>query len=363
MLRNLVIALVCASVASTAGAYASANNKTPVNLPNEFANTSKYRLDYSDLEAVLRGSVLEMGRSDHKRARKLARATGSNMRLGNPLPSRLEGNRVLLHEFGQAQLAGLAMVRDDLLAIPAQLAIEKLSKEEQLAYWLNLHNIIVLSKVASLYPVTMLESIFSPASGKSVLYDRDYEWNGQMISLADIQNHILTNWADPVVIYGFYLGAVGTPNIRNSAYTGANVHAALKDNAEDFVNSVRGTQVRNKTKLRVSTYYEAMAQKFPNFQNDLMTHIRKYATSELLHRMKQARKIATDIDDWHIADLYNGKLSSEGGSHAGTVTDRRGTSAISGLPRHVTDLLVARQARLAKSVDETGSRETKKESR
>ena len=347
MFKKLAIAVMCASIAAT-GAVASGADTSHVALPSEFATTSKYRIDYSDLEGVLKGSVLLMGRSTHKRAPKPTKSTGSNMRLGNPQPSRLEGNRVMLHEYGKLQKDGIAAVRDDLLNIPTLLPIEKLSKNEQLAYWLNLHNIIVLSKVAEIYPVTMLEKSFGTNPETSLLYRRDYEWAGQMISLADIQNHILDNWDDPVVIYGFYLGAVGTPNIRSSAYTAANVHAALKNNAEDFINSVRGTQVWNKGKMRVSTYYKTMAKKFPNFEDDLMAHIRKYAGPLLLSRLQNVQGIRVDIDDWHIADLYNGKFGELGGSYAGTVTDAYGNSLKSGLPEHVTDLLNDRMTKLAR---------------
>jgi len=359
MLRKLVIGALWAAIVSTSGAYAAATSDSAA-LPAEFTAKSNYRLDYSDLEAVLRGSVLEMGRSTHQRAPKPTKSTGSNMRLGNPKPSRLEGNRVMLHEYGKQQKDGIAAVRDDLLRVPERLPIEKLSKNEQLAYWLNLHNVIVLSKVSEIYPITMLDNSFNAASDTSLLDDREYEWMGQKISLADIQNHVLKNWADPVVIYGFYLGAVGTPNIRNSAYTGANVHAALKDNAEDFINSVRGTQVWNKTKLRVSTYYEIMAQKFPNFEVDLKAHIRKYAANRLKNRLKTVKRMTVDIDDWHIADLYNGNFGELGGTYAGTVTDGYGNSLKSALPEHVTDLLNDRVTKLSRQHGTVGVEEVSK---
>ena len=102
MLRNMAIGLLCVTATFTTGSLASSQGQSPVNLPAEHAKAAKYRLDYSDLEGVLRGSVLEMGRSTHKRAPKPTKSTGSNMRLGNPLPSRLEGNRVMLHEYGDA---------------------------------------------------------------------------------------------------------------------------------------------------------------------------------------------------------------------------------------------------------------------
>lgn len=359
MLRNIAISLLCVTATFTAGVSASATNTDTVVLPTAFAETTKYRLDYSDLEGVLRGSVMEMGRSTHRRASKPTKSTSSNIRLGNNSPSRLEGNRVMLHKYTQMQIDGVAAVRDDLLAIPTQISIEKLSKNEQLAYWLNLHNIIVLAKVADLYPITRLKDTFSPLEPDSAYFARDYAWNGKMISLADIRDHVVANWSDPVVIYGFYFGAVGTPNIRTSAYTSATVYAALNDNAEEFVNSVRGTQIWNKTKLRVSTYYEANASYFPNFEEDLMAHLRKYSGSKFKNRLKKVKTFKVDIDDWNIADLYNGQLGDVAGTYAGTVTDATGNSLKSGLPEHVQDLLKDRQTKLARMKGKTSVEKVK----
>jgi len=353
MIKKIAIALICMTGAAPISALSATESRDTVSLPAAHAASAKYRLDYSDLEGVLRGSVLEMGRSTHKRAPKPTKSTASNIRLGNSYPSRLEGNRVMLHKYEKAQIEGVAAVRDDLLAIPAQLPIEKLSKNEQLAYWLNLHNITVLAKIAELYPITDIEKVFSPLATNSEYFARDYAWDGQMISLADIRNHVLANWNDPIVIYGFYFGAIGTPNIRNSAYTGATVAAALKDNAEEFVNSVRGTQIWDK-KLRVSTYYQASAVQFPNFQADVMAHIKQYAADKFERRMEKTTSFVVDIDDWHIADLYNGQMGDTAAVYAGTVTDATGNSLKSALPEHVQDLLKDRQAKLARRGGKTG---------
>lgn len=346
MLRNIAVGLLCVIGAHAASAPLSAASNTPVELTTEFSAKSKYRLDYGDWNSVLGNSVLEMGPSTHKRARKLIKKTGSSVRLANPLPSRFEGNRVMLHEFSNDQVELLGYIRDDLLALPDQLPLEKLNKNEQLAYWLNLHNAIVLAKMAEIYPVTLVEKTFSPERKKSFFHQRKFKLNGKKISLADIQNHVITNWEDPRVIYGFYMGAIGTPNIRSKAFTGKTVYKDLEDNAADFINSIRGTQIWNKDELRVSTYFTFAKPLFPNFEADLLTHIREYARGSFQERMAAVTKLSVKIDDWHVADLYNGKVTSSG--RAGTTTTRRGNDAMGdGYPEHVMDILRHRAKQLA----------------
>lgn len=316
-------------------------------LPTGSDPESKYRLDYSDLDFVLKGSVFEMGPSTHKRALKGRSSTGSKISLGNPSASRLESNRVMLDQFEAEQVEMLSFIRDDLLAIPTQVPLTKLTKDEQLAYWYNLHNAIVLAEIAKQYPITDLEPLFDENNAGSFYQQRNFNLNGTMISPKDIQDHVLANWDDPVVIYGFYMGAVGTPNVRNSAYTAATVHDQLADNAVDFVNSVRGTQVWKKSNLRVSTYYERMAKKFPDFEADVLKHIKKYAAKSFASRLGGVDEVNAEIEDWNIADLYNGQFSQTGG-YASNTRDNLGLQIITALPDHVVELIRYRDEKNAK---------------
>jgi hypothetical protein len=317
-------------------------------LPTDFDANSKYRLDFSDLNAVLRGSVLDMGPSTHKRARKPKKGTASRVTVGNPMPSRLEGNRVMFDKYEDAQIGFLANMRDDLLAVPAQVPIERLDRDEQLAYWFNLHNSIVLAKIAEEYPITRLGSLFDEEDPDAFYRQQKFDMSGTMISLHDIQDHVISNWDNPLVIYGFYMGAVGTPNVQTTAYTGNTVYKQLNDNAVDFVNSVRGTQVWKKKELRVATYYQRMAKQFPNFEQDIITHIRKYAKKAFLNSMAGVEKVSARIEDWHIADLYNGHLGNSGGSAVSNTRDALGLQIVSALPDHVVELLRYRDEKNAK---------------
>lgn len=330
MFKKLGVVCLCLSMVPAAFA---------AELPTEFDAKSKYRLDYSDLNAVLGSAVLDMGPSTHKRAKKPRSSTSSRMILANPLPSRLEGNRVMYDKFQDAQVQYLAGMRDDLLAIPSQLPIEKLSKNAQLAYWFNLHNAIVLAKLAEEYPITRLEPLFDVDAEDAFYRQRIFDLSGTMISLEDIQNHVVENWDDPLVIYGFYMGAIGTPNVRKAAYTARSVYDDLKANAVDYVNSVRGTQVWKKKELRVSKYYARMASKFPNFEQDVLKHVRRYSKPSFLSKIGGVEKVTARIEDWHIADLFNGKLAQVGGATASNSSDALGINIVSDLPDHVVELL------------------------
>ena len=326
-------------------------------LPTDHTPGSEYSIDYSDLDLILKGSVLNMGPSTHKPPiTRFARATGSRIQVGNTRMTNQEGNRVMIHAFEAPELAYLKKIRDEILAVPTNLPLEHLSKNEQLAYWFNLHNVIVLAKISEEYPVTYLNNFFDTNGRDSFLNQKQFSFNNTLISLADIQQHVLTNWNNPVVIYGFYLGAVGTPNVRTAAYKGATVYEHLHANAVDFVNSMRGTQIWKSSELRVSTYYERMNSKFPNFERDVRAHINKYAKDNFKRRIASTTSISADIEDWHIADLYNGRpFSSPGARYAGTTTDGSGNQFKMRLSAHAANILRARERKLFRLYRNRGS--------
>lgn len=320
---------------------------------NPFVTThnpqSDVSLDYSHYGLVLKSSILEMGASTHKPPiERFVRSAVSRMQTGNVLITRQEGNRVMFHEFTENEVQALQALRDRLLSVPDNVPLSGLSRNEQLAYWLNLHNLIVMAEIADLYPITRLDPLFDESDAGSFLNARQFEIAGSLFSLADIQDHVVTNWKDPLVIYGFYMGAIGTPNIRTTPFSGADVYDQLEENAVDFVNSLRGTQMWSPSVLRVSRFYQRMGAMFPNFDAQMLAHIKRYAREAFGKRLISATRVSAKIEDWHIADLYNGKLVHPGGTRAFVVNDWEGNRIVAAtkLPLHVAQLLRDREIKL-----------------
>ena len=312
-------------------------------LPKQSTQDSKIWIDYSDLDYVLASSVLDMGPSTHERAHRVRIDSATRIYGGSRKASRFEGNRVAFHLFEDSHKSVLRAIRDDLLALPGQLNLQELSRNHQLAYWLNLHNAIVLAEMAEEYPTTNVRPMFDRRRSNSFINRAEYAVAGETVSLADIQDHILDNWQDPLVIYGFYMGAVGTPNIRKEAFRGDRVYDQLEENARNFVNSVRGTQIWDGSKLRVASYYQRMAAKFPNFDADILRHIQEYARPDFARRLITVREIEPEIDDWNIADLYNGHLHQAGRTGPRTIQGGDGTLlGQPNIPLHVVHALRGR---------------------
>ncbi len=277
---------------------------------------SVFTIQYADLDAILSAMVIDVGRSTRKVAQATQAKTGTRMksRTSSGRATSTEGNRFYFEEFEDNEDLQqiLHSVRQSIESIPSQMALENFSRNEQLAYWLNLYNVTVLDQLVKMYPEKNLKKELT--GRKSFLDQKILNVSGIELSLNDIQYKILAGNYDnnPLIIYGLYQGNIGGPNIRKRSYTGENVYRLLQDNAEEFVNSNRGTYTRNGD-FEVSTLYERNQQYFPNFDEDLKQHLMRFIEGPERTDLQQADRLFADIDDWSITDVY-GTQRDIGGS-------------------------------------------------
>ncbi len=273
-------------------------------LPVAHNPASKYKIRYDDWDYLLSSVVMDTGMSDRRRPGRAAlRETSTRIRHGNYSVTAFEGNRVTFNEFKEEHRASLLAIRKDLEEVSSILPLEEFSKSEQLAYWLNLHNVAVMYEVANEYPIKKLKSLRSGRKG--VWEVRSMSVAGVPTSITDIEDHVVANWNDPLVLYGFFMGTVGGPNIRDHAYTADNVADSLRANAREFINSLRGFRLWSGYG-RISDHYELGMRYFPNAGEDIKMHMMLYATAQTKRDLEKAKSFRINNYDWGIADLKNG---------------------------------------------------------
>ncbi len=248
-----------------------------------------------------------------------------------------EGNRFFFETYTNSpenrQL--LRDVQRSLEIVPDEAPLKYFSRDEQLAYWLNLYNLTMLNEIVEVYPQRSLKKLLS--GKKSILSKKLLTVAGVPLSLNDIQYTILKNNYDgnPLIIYGLYQGIVGGPNIRKSAYTGDNVYDKLYENAVEFANSNRGTAIKDENTFRVSSLYKRNETFFASFEKDVKEHLLKYVEGRELGRLQAATIIKPDINDWSITDLYGSKKlmgNSAANNPAALIGAVQNTSMVDGAP-------------------------------
>jgi len=314
-----------------ANVMANTANSTVPEPFQRFDADSKYAINYDDLTAVLKTVVVDVGRSTREKVAPSQAKTGTRMKASVKRPTQNEGNRFYYETFEGNEKAQqlLGGIQKSLERVPDEVSLEYFSRDEQLAYWLNLYNVTVLNEIIKVYPKRSLKKVL--VGKKSILSKKLLTVAGVSLSLNDIQFTILKhNYAnDPLVMYGLYQGNIGGPNIRKRAYTGKDVYRALKNNAIEFTNSNRGTYSKDEDVFRVSSMYERNKVYFTDFDTDLSKHLLAYLEGYEREYLQSATVLKPDINDWTVTDLggtYRDLGATFADSNAALLDSVKGTS-------------------------------------
>lgn len=315
----------------------------------EFNEASRTRIDYTAFDDILGGLVFEVGRSDRQPARGNAIRTGTRISLASNSRYRFEANRVVFHALEDVHTSAISEYRRELESIPAAVGLERLSSNEQLAFWLNLHNVVVIDEIAKRYPVRRVNSIRFDGVD---FHDADIVDLGfQRISLNDIRFNIVgALWDDPRVMYGFYSGAVGGPTLQGDAFKGGTVWSQLSANAGEFINALRGVESAHYG-FRISPMYANWREvMFPDWPSDLRLHLNAFAEGPASAAISSGNEPEFLRYDWNIADLTNGvgECGGQGTFYVQSSSGESGPQGPSGcgtLPPHAQEFVFTIQQR------------------
>ena len=302
-------------------------NSLSSSLANDFSvfaprPSKKTRLDFALLDEALGFIVIDLGPSLRTRMSKPQATTGSRFVQGHTSPYRMEGTRVTFDYINGTFLEGLTNYRKDLEDVATKVDIATLSRDEQLAFWFNLHNLATLEQVAAAYPIDRPSNIKVKIDGQKYPLDdaKIITISGRKLSLRDIRENIVyRNWKDPKVLYGFYRGEIGSPKLSRNAFTASGVNYILEQNAAEFVNSLRGFRSGSKYRYISKLYQELDGNIFSDFDKNLESHLRKFAREDVLNDVRKNSPFKFDQYESMIADLSGGRrLASSGNALSGS---------------------------------------------
>jgi hypothetical protein len=285
---------------------APALEQKPQNAPEgKAAGSLRYTAEYQAYRDLLHKAVLQTGTPERFNYSSDVPQTGTRVK-DVVRRSSFDGSRFLYEAFIRYPelLPELRQLRDSFVAIANSGRLATLSDDEQLAYWLNLHNLLVIDMLAHRYPLKNLRALYQ--GEQAWLHQPLITVAGTSLSLADIKFGKVLPLAKgrTEVIYGFYEGYISAPSIRSEPFDGRSLAKALQDNAVEFINTSRGSYPEYGTSFRVSTFYQRHQAFFPFYPADLKTHLQKYLASSEHAVLAKVEQIDVDINDWRIADLY-----------------------------------------------------------
>src|SRR5262245_17182115 len=144
--------------------------------------------------------------------------------------------------------------------------VDKLSREERLAFWLNAYNALVLKTVVDHYPIATRSQAYPAHSIRQIpgAFERlPHRVAGRTMTLDSIETTVLTEFRDPRVYLALGRGAVGSGRLRSEAYTPADVEKQLADIASECTSRPECIYIdRDRGKVNMSSIFSWRAKEF-----------------------------------------------------------------------------------------------------
>lgn len=145
-------------------------------------------------------------------------------------------------------------------------AVDKLSRDEQLAFWLNAYNALVLRTVIDHYPIQGHAPEYPPRSIRQIpgAFERlTHRVAGRTLTLDQIEQTILPGFHDPRVYFALGRGAYGGGRLRSEMFSAARLEAQLTEAAGECVSRTECLQIdRAAGKVAVSAVFSWREKEF-----------------------------------------------------------------------------------------------------
>ena len=181
-------------------------------------------------------------------------------------------NRFDYSAVGDADRKLLDGYLDDLQAVDPR----TLSRDEQLAYWINFYNALTAQVVVDEYPVSSIRKIRFLTSPFGPWDKNLVSVQGKKLSLNDIEHGILRPiWKDPRIHFAVNCASIGCPNLVGEAFTAENSDDLMDEAASDFINHSRGVEIQGDT-LVLSSIFDWYGGDFGNNETEIVAYIAQY---------------------------------------------------------------------------------------
>jgi len=162
-----------------------------------------------------------------------------------------------------------------------------LTREQQLAIWINLYNAFTISTILDRYPIASIRPlVFGIPNWLAFLrffQRRVYRVAGQTYSLAQIENQMLRDrLQEPCIHFAIVCASIGCPLLRSEAYTSEQVTQQLEADAVRFINNPDKVHYDTQTGvLHCSKIFKWYRQDFLAVSPSIPDYIGLYRGSDL----------------------------------------------------------------------------------
>ena len=202
-------------------------------------------------------------------------------------------------------------------------SIDRLSRDERLAFWLNAYNALVLQTVVDHYPIQARSKDYPARSVRQIpgAFERlTHRVAGRTLTLDQIEQEVLPEFNDPRVYLALGRGSEGGGRLRSEAFGASRIQAQLGEVAAECVSRVQCIQIdATANTISVSSIFSWREKEFSAAYADKAAAL--YATRSSIERavlaFAEPRLLTTEKEflekntfqvvyrpfDWRLNDL------------------------------------------------------------
>jgi hypothetical protein len=155
---------------------------------------------------------------------------------------------------------------DGYVNLIAAASVDRLSREDQIAFWINAYNALVLRTVIDHYPIQGHAADYPQKSIRQIpgaFEKTQHRVAGRMLTLDQIEKDVLSGFHDPRVFFALGRGAVGSGRLRSEAFAGTRLEEQLADTEAECVSRSQCIQVDvSAAKVLASSIFSWREQEF-----------------------------------------------------------------------------------------------------
>jgi Protein of unknown function, DUF547 len=201
--------------------------------------------------------------------------------------------------------------------------LAKASREEQIAFWLNAYDALVLRTVIDHYPIQGRSADYPAKSIRQIpgAFERlTHRVAGRTVTLDQIEKQVLPEFKDPRVYFALGRGAVGSGRLRSEAFLPERIEEQLADVAAECVTRAQCLRIdREAGRISASSIFSwreseftaayaagappAFAERSPVERAVITFVLPKLLTTEKEVLAKNTFQFAYTPFDWTLNDL------------------------------------------------------------
>jgi len=146
---------------------------------------------------------------------------------------------------------------------------ENWSKQEKLAYYINVYNANTIKLIIDNYPTKSIKDIKNPWSKNRIkIGEEDF-------SLEDIEHKILRKMNEPRIHFAINCASASCPKLLNMAYTADNIETLLEKATKDFISDSDKNKI-SKENVQLSKIFDWYKKDFTK-NGSLIDYINHYS--------------------------------------------------------------------------------------